>query len=162
MSNNAVNAYSRGLVPASKIRDVPAKLVRQYVHPEEWHHTSNRYNATDFYDPAKVLAIFGLRETADYPYADYRDDAAVAALIAYKAGKKDATAAEVYDNQTVAYLEWSGTRRHPRATLRTITGCKVVVRGITARVYVNDKLVLTKRTTTNGFTYKDAEDHTAL
>jgi hypothetical protein len=59
MINNAVDAYARGLLPASKIfKGLPAKLVSKYCHAEEWQHTSAEYNETLFYDPIYVKATF--------------------------------------------------------------------------------------------------------
>lgn len=62
MSNNAVAAYERGLMPFSKlpkaVRDavtaweqaLPARNKREHL-AEEWHHTSKRFNVTYFYCP---------------------------------------------------------------------------------------------------------------
>lgn len=56
MSVNAVDAYDRGLLPASKIarkigRGVTAADVAAVLNPAEWHHTSARFNKTNFYKP---------------------------------------------------------------------------------------------------------------
>lgn len=84
MSHNARAAYAAGEVPFSKL---PAKIRRlgrdklsRYVRPSSWHHTSCKYNRTDFWRLAEVLATFGLSETDEYPFADYRDEDAVVAL----------------------------------------------------------------------------------
>ncbi len=44
MSNRAVQAYEDGLVPASKIREVPTPLIQEFCRYAEWHHTSSQYN----------------------------------------------------------------------------------------------------------------------
>jgi len=53
-SNNAVYAESQGRYPATKCAQVygfkSAKLVRETMRSTEWHHTSKKYNITDFYD----------------------------------------------------------------------------------------------------------------
>lgn len=71
MSNNAVDAYSRGLRPMSKWKKqailaelptgeverlalhlLPLALLREeFLEYEEWHHTSKQYNETCFYRP---------------------------------------------------------------------------------------------------------------
>lgn len=71
MSNNAINAYDRGLRPRSKwskadilnalpanartylkLDQYPLEFLREYfLYPEEWHHTSKLYNKTEFFRP---------------------------------------------------------------------------------------------------------------
>ena len=71
MSNNAIDAYARGLRPRSKwskadildalpadaraylkLDQYPLEFLREYfLYPEEWHHTSKLYNKTEFYRP---------------------------------------------------------------------------------------------------------------
>lgn len=61
MSNNAVDAYERGIAPASKVakpKGVTSKTVKLLVDPEEWHHTSKKYNRTDFYCPEAIRVAF--------------------------------------------------------------------------------------------------------
>ncbi len=70
MSNNAVDAYARGLLPASKAaREFGFKstaAVRACVHPSEWHHTSKEFNATDFYDVPGTIRDLSWRELATW------------------------------------------------------------------------------------------------
>ena len=61
MSNNALEAYERGLAPASKVRKpkgVTSKMVKALVEPVERHHTSKYYNLTDFYCPDEITLAF--------------------------------------------------------------------------------------------------------
>lgn len=71
MSNNAIDAYDRGLRPRSKwskadilnalpaeactylkLNEYPLEFLREYfLYPEEWHHTSKLYNKTEFFRP---------------------------------------------------------------------------------------------------------------
>lgn len=71
MSNNALDAYDRGLRPRSKwskadildalpaeartylkLDEYPLEFLREYfLYPEEWHHTSKLYNRTEFFRP---------------------------------------------------------------------------------------------------------------
>lgn len=72
MSNNAIDAYDRGLRPRSKwtkadildalpadaraylqLDEYPLEFLREYfLVAEEWHHTSKHYNRTDFCRPS--------------------------------------------------------------------------------------------------------------
>lgn len=148
MSNNAVSAYRRGSCPASKIPGVPAELVRHYCEPDEWHHSSKFYNRVDFYDSEKVLAIFGIQPSDDYPV----DPAAVSALTTYKVEKR-AVNSTTYSGCTVGWVEWTGTRNYPKAKNRQATGCTVEVKGQSATITFSDGQKMVKRLTTNGFKF---------
>lgn len=156
MSNNAVDAYAGGLRPASKITGVPAKLVAEYVSPREWHHCSKEYNRVNFFSPGEARAIFGLESDDSFP----ANPLAVAALAAHKASRKDA--GQIYDNCTVNWLEWGGTKARPRAYERVETGCRVEVKGQTATVTLPPRGslaivdVMVKRLTTRGFSFSAA------
>ncbi len=147
MSERAAEAYASGRVPASKVPGVPTELVRRFVWPTEWHHTSVRYRETDFFDPAEVRAIFGLEE---YPHYD-PDPEAVAALAAHR--ERTATA-EVHENCHVEWLEWSGTRSHPRAETCVAEGATVAIKGQTATITLASGAHVKKRLATNGFTWR--------
>lgn len=68
MSNNAVGAYSRGLLPTSKAAKVwgfkDTKSLRACVHSSEWHHTSKEYNCTDFFDVEETIKELTWQELA--------------------------------------------------------------------------------------------------
>ena len=52
MSNNARDAYAQGKMPASKLAKklgVATPTIRHFFDACEWHHTSKKYNQTDFY-----------------------------------------------------------------------------------------------------------------
>lgn len=92
MSNNAVWAYEEGLLPYSKLsawqkRAVDAGAVRA----REWHHTSAKFNRTNFFD----VADFDELNPADFPPV-----------------KKAATVAVRYF--VLVSAVWGGTRNHPR------------------------------------------------
>ena len=53
MSVRAARAYSEGKLPKSKAAKelgIPVKLFTELFRPSEWHHTSSKFNVTDFYD----------------------------------------------------------------------------------------------------------------
>lgn len=147
MSERAVQAYARGLVPACKT-GVPAKLVEQYCRYAEWHHTSGQYNKTKFYDRHYVRVVFGL----DEPTEDDEEEeilpnpTAIEALANYNGHSE-----QVIENATVTWLEWGGTRTHPRAKERKGEGCTVLIKGNTAKITFADGHTMTKRLTTTGF-----------
>ena len=153
MSNNAVAAYDDGLLPASKIKQVPAMLIERFVRYAEWHHSSKAYNRVKFYDPDVVLATFGLAEAADEcgdPIAAAPE--AIAALAAHKAEKK--SGGEVHHNCSAEWIEWSGSLKRPTATERKETGCTVSIKGQTATITLQSGEVVTKRLSTRGFYWK--------
>lgn len=70
MSNNAVDAYHRGLLPASKAaREFGFKstaALRSCVRSGEWHHTSKKFNATDFFDVMEAIEDAEWRDIASW------------------------------------------------------------------------------------------------
>lgn len=115
MSNNAVDAYSNGERPISKWSkaDILTECRREGVSPEQiehlkkfslaelreiglkrtsWHHTSSRYNATDFYS----VDVSNLEKVRYEPT---------------KQVKKQPTEEKWY----AEYIVWTGTRKHPKA-----------------------------------------------
>jgi len=65
---------------------------------------------------------------------------------------------EIYNNCTVCWLEWSGTRRRPRATERKEIGCTVEFNGkSTYTITLPNGSTFTKRKNTNGFSFKKGE-----
>lgn len=121
MSNNAIEAYRTGEAPASKIgHAIPAALVRRFCRPSSWHHTSLKFNRTDFYEIEEVLATFGKIVSAIYK----TDPEAIAAL-----AQRSKPTEQRYHNCTVEWVEWGGTSRHPRAYPRELKNVEVVVRG---------------------------------
>lgn len=107
MSRNAASAYGRGLLPASKIgHGIPAKLVKKHCRSAEWHHTSSKFNSTEFYDLEMVLSVFGISETEDYPFEDYRSQAAVDDLTEYRNPNSEI----IIKTGIVSWTEWGRGR----------------------------------------------------
>lgn len=153
MSNNAVAAYADGLLPASKIKQVPATLIERFVRANEWHHSSKNYNRVNFYDPAVVLATFGLVEACDEDGDPIpANPEAISALAAHKAEKK--RGATVHTGCTVEWIEWTGSLKRPTANERREVECTVSVKGQTATITLANGEVVTKRLSTRGFSWK--------
>lgn len=157
MSNNAVAAYEDGEKPLSKwtktdifdaineqevelkcsiekLKKLPVKVLKEVcLTYSSWHHTSNHYNKTDFYS-LDVDRIENLT-----------DDKIEELLLDYKTGKKvESKPSE--EKWECAFLEWSGSRKHPVAT-------EVIEEGIIKGNWFYRKDGSKKKTTANGFRF---------
>lgn len=157
MSNNAVAAYEDGEKPLSKwtktdifdainerevelkcsiekLKKLPVKVLKEIcLTYSSWHHTSNHYNKTDFYS-LDVDRIENLT-----------DDKIEELLLDYKTGKK-AESKSSEERWECAFLEWSGSRKHPVAT-------EVIEEGIIKGNWFYRKDGSKKKTTANGFRF---------
>jgi|GEM_PF-2558915 len=153
MSNNAVDAYDNGLLPASKIKGIPAALIEAHCRYAEWHHASKAFNKVKFYDEAYVLATFGLIEHEEYK----TDQQAIEALAKAKAEKK-AAKVETFTNCIVEWIEWVGSLKRPKAYPQREEGCTVSVKGQTCTITLTNGTAFTKRITTKGFSFKEVKN----
>lgn len=164
MSNNAVNAYANGEKPLSKwtkaaiiaaadeylteMEDAQreqklawlraatlAKLKDFALRVSSWHHTSCHYNATDFYSLAECALDCMTEEDA-------------CELLAKDV--KPAHVAQVRRLGSIEWLEWGGTRKHPKATECKLEGVEIEERGAFYLVYKDGELVLRKKIGSNG------------
>lgn len=149
MSNNARLAYRNGLKPASKISGIPSPLVAQFCRAEEWHHTSSKFNVTNFYSEEKARVIFGLDPESEDVEAVFNQAAAAAALAASKAPKT----AEVLTGRTVKWIDWVGSFKHTKAIKRVAEDCVVEVKGAFATITTADGLTFKKKIGANGFSF---------
>lgn len=159
MSNNAVEAYECGEMPLSKwTKSAIIKRITEMVNDEEveinftlenlfklpaktlkaelltmvaWHHTSSWYNVTDFYgiDDNKLESL---------------SDDDIKAFSEKKEEKKEEPKKEMWK---CSFLEWSGSRNHPKATRREEVG---MVKGNWFYICNGNKK---KKTTANGFEF---------
>lgn len=127
MSNNAVQAYNTGEKPLSKWtktaivealeeQEAPAEFIQAVkrqplaalkqalLYQSSWHHTSKKYNRTNFYSVKEV---------------DSDNATEFLQLIQEKASETKDGAKEKANEQPqrvlVSYVVWEGTRRHPKA-----------------------------------------------
>lgn len=157
MSNNAVEAYSNGEKLLSKwtkadifdtieeqevelkcsiekLKKLPVKVLKEVcLIYSSWHHTSNHYNKTDFYS-LDVDRIENLT-----------DDKIEELLLNHKADKK-AESKPLEEKWECAFLEWSGSRKHPVAT-------EVIEEGTIKGDWFYRKDGSKKKTTANGFRF---------
>lgn len=157
MSNNAVAAYEDGEKPLSKwtktdifdaineqevelkcsiekLKKLPAKVLKEIcLIYSSWHHTSNHYNKTDFYS----LDVDRIENLTDDKIEELLSD--------YKEDKKveNKPSEEKWE---CAFLEWSGSRKHPKAT-------EVIEEGTVKGNWFYRKDGSKKKTTANGFRF---------
>lgn len=148
MSNNARMAYYNGLKPASKISGIPSALIAQFCTADEWHHTSSKYNRTNFYDVAKVRVVFGIDPESEDIEASF-SQAAADALAASKAPKT----AEVLTGRTVHWIEWVGGFKHAKAVKHIAENCIVEIKGAFATITTPTGEVFRKKVGANWFTF---------
>ena len=131
MSNNAVEAYEDGEAPMSKwtktailraveeydptfykeLSVVPAAVLKdELLRISSWHHTSKMYHTTYFYK-LNTDVIDNL--TSDKINSWERT-----------VTKKESP---VQQKGTIHYLEWGGTRKHPKATNRMLTDVNIEI-----------------------------------
>lgn len=117
-----------------KFKKLPVKVLKEVcLRYSSWHHTSNHYNQTDFYS-LNISRIENLTdEKIDRLLADY------------KAEKKNEEK-PTEEKWRCAFLEWSGTRKHPVAK-------EVVEEGIVKGDWFYRKNGTKKKTTANGFEF---------
>lgn len=135
MSNNAVAAYESGEKPLSQwtkgdiisevekisketdlkfdianLKKVPSSMLKSIcLKKTSWHHTSEYYNRTNFYS----VDVNFIEALTDKDIKSYWERAKED-----KANTKE-PAAEKWE---CSFLEWSGTKSHPKATTVTETG----------------------------------------
>lgn len=131
MSNNAVSAYENGEKPFSKwkkteiieaierameegelslgcslnkLKKMPTKCLKLLcLHCSSWHHTGKYYNRTVFY--SLDLKVF--EELTDKMIDEY--------IAVHESRKAAAQVVPKEERWKCAFLEWSGTRKHPKA-----------------------------------------------
>ena len=157
MSNNAVTAYEDGEKPLSKwtkadilsaieeqeielkcsiekLEKLPVKVLKRVgLTYSSWHHTSNHYNRTDFY----FLDVDRIQ--------DLTDEKIDKLILNYKENKKAETK-PLEEKWECAFLEWSGTRNHPKAK-------EVIEEGIVKGDWFYRKDGSKKKTTSKGFRF---------
>lgn len=157
MSIRAVEAYENGEKPLSKwskgdiidaISDIDKEKAAAFskvrlpilkdtvLRRSSWHHTSNRCNATDFYKVDEtVIEEMSLEEIME--------------LSSVKS-EPEKPASNKYKGH-ISYLEWSGTRKHPKATRHNLHDVLIEEKGCFYLVYDEaGALILKKKIGSNG------------
>lgn len=162
MSNNAVAAYADGRMPLSKwTKTAIIEAAAEYLESDEnaaeklallrkcklatlksmilckteWHHTSSHYNITDFYG----IDEFALDELTEEKVKEWSEE------------EKPAEKAQPSKKLgTIDYIEWGGTRKHPKAYERTLENVEIEEKGCFYLVYKEGKMILKKKIGSNG------------
>lgn len=131
MSNNAVSAYGDGEMPKSKwnkkniletieqmiddglntqiniseFNKLPSNILKTFLKRSSWHHTSSKFNITDFYKIDEEAVVNLSKEQIEILKKIYKEEK--------KENKRLVSKVEQWE---VVYLIWGGTRKHPKAT----------------------------------------------
>jgi hypothetical protein len=136
-SNNALEAERAGRYPATILArklGVRPGAIKALLRATEWHHTSKYYNSTEYYFEDEALEI-------------------LAELRAWREPKKDVI---VFDGASGSYLEWSGTRNHPKAKKVEFGPCRVTQKDDWFTIELASGKHVRKRKSTRGFMLRDA------
>lgn len=147
MSERAASAYRHGLLPASKLAKVlgvSAAAVRECCRSAEWHHTSKNFNRTDFY-----------RWEDDPDEETSQDQAERLARMKEFDRQKKAAVVETFAAQ-VEWIEWTGTRNHPKAIEHSETA-QVSLKGKCYTITLASGQTFRKFEGTNGFNVRRNE-----
>ena len=76
-SNNAIDAEQEDKFNATQLAEklgCSSAAIKQFLTPHEWHHTSCRYNETDYYYEPELLVAAGAISIEGYEYTLSEDD----------------------------------------------------------------------------------------
>ena len=140
-SNNAVAAEESGRYPATtlgKLLGVKPKAIKALLTASEWHHTSSHFNKTDYYDAGEAQER----------------------LEELKAWQEPKAGEIIHPGCSGEFVDWSGTRNHPKATVVKFESLEVVEKGdwFTFIIQVTPVMVrkIRKGRNTNGFKVYDS------
>ena len=149
-SNNAIQAEQNGLRTASNLAKYLSKKYKKYkgctakdisdnIHPEEWHHSSSWFNKVNYYDILSLRFAFVRRN------------------IQKSIQKRENAKTVIYKKCVVKWLEWQGTREHPKKVKKEDNNCTVEFYGkSTYKITFCDGNSIVKRKGTNGlFIYRN-------
>jgi murein DD-endopeptidase MepM/ murein hydrolase activator NlpD len=161
MSNNARDAYAHGEKPLSKwtkadivseieeirpdlvdvLKKIPLNTLKnELLYKSSWHHTSSMYNRTNFYslDESKLESL------TEENISNWDTSKPAQDVVKYK-GK-------------IEYIEWTGSRNHPKANKKVLDNVNIEERG--SFYYVTDEdgnEILKKKIGSNGTHVTDYE-----
>lgn len=157
-SNNAVDAENYGRYPLTKAAEIvatnfnitkeQAKWLLSKIGTNEWHHTSNHYNRTNYYDTDTeyiIDEVFGFDNSVN-TIQDVKNF--VEKNFSQEQTKKQEN--EYYAN--FDYIIWSGTRNYPKADVQHLNNVYVIEKGSFYYVYdqKDGNLIVKKKIGSNG------------
>ena len=135
-SENEVH-FSVSMLKKLKVEKMRSVL----LYRSSWHHTSSYCNRTEFY-------------SIDIDRLDNLTDGEISSAIESDKKKEQKQQTKRY-LADVHYLEWYGTRKHPKAEEHRLEGVEVEEVGCFYYIYRNDMLVLKKKIGSTGtYVYK--------
>lgn len=158
-SNNAIDAERGGKMTATQLGRAigcSSRAIKALLSTGEWHHTSGWYNKTPYYwQPALLAAVGNQHGLAALEEGEIDEDDVTAALelLSRLRSYGKAVSGGAWHGCTVRWLEWSGSRRRPKATAMQQIECTVRWGGkSTVDVFTADgRCILTKRLGCRGF-----------
>lgn len=157
-SNRAYKAEEEGKHPATqsgKILGLPSKFIKEradFSSSGEFHHTSKFYNPTPYYDTNEIKKWMDGDPDLVADHGKFED-----ALKEWKQdnAERKSIPPTIHENQTVKWLEWGGTRNHPKSTEHQEDGVTIIDNGgkmLTLKL--KDGTTFKKGRDTNGFSFK--------
>jgi hypothetical protein len=116
-SNNALAAERDGKMTAGRLAKAwhtTAAVIKQVFKTREYHHTSSWFNCTDYYDKPEFA------DAAEFCALVHR-----VRVLTVEAKRQ----ARTFIARRVKWLEWIGTRSHPRAIEEMRENVKVTIKG---------------------------------
>ena len=148
-SDNAYRAESEDRFPLSvlcKKLKIPTEIAPSLPWGGEWHHSSMYANEVKYYDLELVEEWLTTEDGK-------------AAMVEAKAIHSNKDIA-IHENQEVHWLDWYGTRKHPKCNEREAAPCRVEVKKQTATVTFPSGRKMVKRLTTEGFNFRPVKPAT--
>ena len=164
MSNRAIEAYENGEKPKSKwtkaaffeelnenlenyninnekihaLKTLKVSILKErFLKKSSWHHTSNYFNRTDFYE-------------INFNKIEEMTTEEIKALKNQKKKAPETTEPEKKKGK-IFYLEWTGSRKHPKATEQILENVYILEKGFFYYVFdENDREILKKKIGSNG------------
>lgn len=168
MSNRAVEAYANGERPLSKwtktdilsdlkklgvddgmIKELKKlskqSLANAFLYCSSWHHTSSYCLKTNFYSVDELKA-----KNITQEYIDSIKKLEEMLKADTPAKRSESAAEDDSYKADVEYLEWSGTRKHPKATKVELKNCTVKEKGCFYLITTSTGESLKKKIGSNG------------
>lgn len=153
-SNNAKEAESENKFPATtaaKKLGVTTEAIKTYIPTSEWHHYSSHYNKIYVYDITPYLM---LKNNSNEIHEFYDEDEIEEYKNTYKLMKEFSKQSKSIEEKKykadVEYIEWSGTRNHPKANINHYSNITVIEKGQYYTFILPNKSIVRKKIGSNG------------
>ncbi len=152
MSVNMADAQANNELPASKAAKalgVSVQAVREVLSPSAWHHASSYYNKVNVYDINPYLELKAGKELSEYKYTkeeiqEYKENWEEMKSFP----KPEKNVKEYYGD--AKWIEWEGTRAHPKAIEHEETGILIREKGSFYTFHLKNGEEIRKKIGSNG------------